>query len=259
MAEDTPVSTQTKEGGKAGGGIVSGSPPSWIFFGCAAMGALLASLADLSLKGGISTIAKVSSGLNSGLGLSILPIYVVVFFVCVGAIFAWLNNVTDRKTAFYAGAGVISVFMTLVPNEIPKSLSAVAPPAKSVDAARGVLPNLSWLIGTAQAEAQAKTPLPSPSSSIRLYVMDTEKHPLMDFTVTLTDPATNTIIGKSRYDNPNVAFSQPPGEYVLTVEASGYMSQSKTINITNPTTFVVPIELRATSRPDFVQKLFKRY
>ncbi len=255
--ENPPASTKPKEGGEPGGGGSAESRHNWGCLSCAAFGALAASIADLGLKGDVSTIAKISSGMNSGLGWPVLPIYVVLFFIAAGVVIAWVNRISDHKAALYAGASAISVVMAIVPNDMPKSLTATAPPIKNAQAPRSFPPAAGWFIGDAQADEKSAPPaLPS---SIHLYVMDTGKRPVTDYTVTLTDAATNAIIGKSRYEAPEVTFNQPPGNYLLTVESPGYLSQSKMLNITTPTTLMVPVELQATNRPELVQRLFRKY
>lgn len=98
----------------------------------AAIGGLGAVIVDLIQKGDASAISKLTGTVNNyghllSAGWPDVPIIVVGLALVALAIgLAFLSEAKSRNTAFYSGASVVSVLMTLIPYDAPLPLPSGA-------------------------------------------------------------------------------------------------------------------------------------
>ncbi len=227
---------------------------------CAVFGGLLAALADLVQKEHASAVLKISSVVNTYLGLP-LPRWGALLFVVIAAgLVSLIYGADTMQKSFVRGLGVLSVVMTAVPYSTPPTQVSVVGAEN-----RGAL--LELVVGTAMAQSGAapaagradQTPV-----TLRL-LSDRPADEVSEVTVTVVAPSTGGTIARMVYpkEKPaagdarlirNISFSLPPGRYVLRIEASGHRIVTQDIEVRDAKV-ARDVEMPTTKVPLFLQRL----
>ena len=86
---------------------------------CAAIGGLVAAIADLVQKESASAVVKFTSVAARHMQLETKPLWVMLAIVVLAALLCFVFQPDNRRTAFSIGIGVIAVLMTATPYSAP--------------------------------------------------------------------------------------------------------------------------------------------
>src|SRR5215831_17783775 len=99
------------------------SPKQKCYIGAAgAFGSILATLADIIQKEQASAVTKLAEALQTTLRISVSPLHVLLLLVVLAIGLCFVFAVETTKSAFYRGASVLALLMTIVPYKIPPSI-----------------------------------------------------------------------------------------------------------------------------------------
>ena len=218
------------------------------------VGALMASLAELTAKGDVSTVLRVREALTS-LGISIEPIYVVLLFVIFGVVVTFAAQVRDLKKSIYSGASIITIFLTIIPNGLPPGVESGPQSVTSRASEQGLLFNLR---GPEEALAQ-----PSASEkgmgNVQVSLNPKDGKQISEAVLTVREPSNGRIVARSKFGSTPISFSQRAGKYLLVIEVEGYRTQTREINVVAGQTERLAVDLESTWRPLPLQRLFRKY
>jgi len=184
-----------------------------------AFGGLLAALSDILQKDQASAVMKIHYSLRTTLGAPSNPLLVVGMLVGFGVALCFIFGADSNKRAFYIGASIPSILMTLVPYKPVPNLpsdpghlaNSVAPPAHL---ARKLLD--PWVV-LAQSTQELKSGL-----RVEVHLQTSDHQPVAQAVFSLTQAGSERIIGRSTVKGADFAFYVVPGTYGLTVEVAGY-------------------------------------
>jgi len=212
-------------------------------------GGVLAILADLIQKEQASAVVKVDEALRTTLMLSISPLIVAALLVGFSVALCFVFSVDSSKSAFYRGASILTVLMTLVPYKVPLSIPTTPeqaqPPVQS-----SVIDNLLVPVVYAQtpAGAQAKFRI-----DVRLSTSNGKK--VASAIYTLVDPTTGATIARSNVQGNEFSFYVTGRDYLLRVEAPNYSIAQRPLNVKSSQTITIP--LTATWMPLAIQRVWR--
>ncbi|MGV1101049.1 carboxypeptidase-like regulatory domain-containing protein [Thiovibrio sp. JS02] len=222
----------------------------WCLF-VGATGALVASLAELTAKGEVSTLLRVRDALHTHLGLSVQPIYIVLLFVFLGAVLTLVSEVDDLKKAFYVGGSIITVFLTIIPNDLPPSIGGQA------STQGGGISGSSWF---AVNEAMAREPWEQgPTGEVRMRLLAPEGKEVGNVVLTVRDQQNGQIVGRSRYDSSHILFRLRSGNYLLVIEVPGFGVESREVEVRAGQPLELAVDLVPSWRPLPMQRLLRDY
>jgi len=226
------------------------SPRQKIYIGLSgAFGGVLAILADLIQKEQASAVVKVDEALRTTLMLSISPLIVALFLVGFSVALCFVFSVDSSKSAFYRGASILTVLMTLVPYKVPLSIPTTPeqaqPPVQSSFLDHVFVPAV---YAQAPAVAQAKFRI-----DVRLTTSNGKKVPSAIYT--LIDPATGATIARSNVQGSEFSFYVTGRDYLLRVEAPNYSIAQRSLNVKSSQTLTIP--LSATWMPLAIQRVWR--
>lgn len=219
------------------------------------VGALMASLAELTAKGEVSTILRVREVLNSFLGISAEPIYILLFFVLLGGVQTFVAQVTDLKKSLYVGASVITLFLTIIPNELPPSVGGgVQSGASRINGAN----DRRWInfFGPEEALAQSSPP-ENGVGRVQLNLIPKDGKEISGAVLTVREASSGHIVARSKFDSVPIEFSQRAGKYLLVIEVNGYQVQTREFGVTSGQTEQITVDLAWHPLP--LQRLFRSY
>lgn len=90
-----------------------------IIYICAALGGLVAAIADVVQKEEASAVVKLTSMSARHLGLVMQPLYVLACLVCLAVALCMVFQPADRRQSFGVGMAIIAVIMTVTPYKQP--------------------------------------------------------------------------------------------------------------------------------------------
>ena len=193
------------------------------------IGTVLCLLADIGLKGEGSAIKIIRDNLAGffGIGLGALlytAVAVITLLIALGVACCFVFDEVTNAKAFYRGASVLAIAMTLVPN-------AQHPPAPGEKRSERVTVRVTASDGTVPLAIK----------------------------VTVWDESAKSITSLTRYSTASFHFYQRAGAYRLDFESPGYRIVRRSIVVQDGTEVPpLAIEFRATSVPGFVQRVFPR-
>lgn len=82
---------------------------------CAAIGGMIAAIADLVQKEQASAVLKMTTISARHLNLAVPPLYIFIIVVFLGVLLCFVFQPNNRKAGFAVGAGVIASIMTVTP------------------------------------------------------------------------------------------------------------------------------------------------
>lgn len=93
-------------------------------YACAALGGLIASIADIVQKEEASAVVKITSLSARHLQVAVAPVSVLLLLVLLAAGLCFVFQPANRKASFSVGIGIIAIIMTLTPYRQPPTGSA---------------------------------------------------------------------------------------------------------------------------------------
>jgi hypothetical protein len=216
------------------------------------MGAFMASLAELTAKREVSTILRVKEAVNSYLEIPIAPIYVILFFTILGVILTFASQTDDFKKALYVGASIITIFMTIVPNDLPPSPGGTNSPSSRGSALQ------RYLSMAMPAYAQDERRMQRMAEVVLTLTTHGEER-INEAVITLRDSQSNRLIAQSKYTGDRFAFYQNAGKYLMVIDVPGFKSQTRQITLEEGQTEEIHVELEPTWQPLFLQRIFRAH
>jgi len=92
-----------------------GSVSMLTIYACAAIGGMIAAIADLVQKEQASAVLKMTTVSARHLNLAVPPLYIFLIVVGLGVLLCFVFQPNNRKAGFAVGAGVIASIMTVTP------------------------------------------------------------------------------------------------------------------------------------------------
>lgn len=90
-----------------------------VIYVCAALGGLIAAIADVVQKEEASAVAKLTSMSARHFGLTMQPLYVLALLVALAVALCMVFQPSDRRQSFGVGMAIIAVIMTVTPYKQP--------------------------------------------------------------------------------------------------------------------------------------------
>jgi len=226
---------------------------------CAVFGGLLAALADLVQKEHASPVLKLSSVVNTYLGLPLPRWGALLFIVIVAGLVSLIYQADNMQKSFVRGLSVLSVVMTAVPYSTP-------PTQVSFVGAENRSAIHELVVGVALA--QSGTPAAGRTDQIPVtlrLVSDRPAPEASEVTVTVVAPSTGRTIARMVYPNQkpvagesrliqDVSFSLPQGRYILRIEVSGHRIATQEIEVRDAKV-ARDVQMQSTKVPLFLQRL----
>lgn len=214
-----------------------------------AFGGVLAILADLIQKEQASAVMKVDEALRTTLMLSIPPLIVALLLVGFAVGLCFVFSVDSSKNAFYRGASILTVLMTLVPYKVPLSIPTTPeqpqPPAQS-----------SFLDDFFVPAVYAQSPVVPQAKfrvDVRLTTSDGKRVPSAIYT--LIDATTGATIARSNVQGNEFAFYVTGRDYLLRVEAPNYSIAQRPLKVKSSQSLIIP--LTVTWMPLAIQRVWR--
>lgn len=191
------------------------------------VGGVICILADLMQKSEASAVLMLGQKLGEIVGLPSPTLFAIGIILTIAGSLPLIFESTSKKAAFYAGASVLAILMTITPYDIPPELKT------------------------------------NPSSvEINLSITTKNGGPVKGAIVTVSpldkSGKTRTAIARSKLQGSQLRFYLDSGTYRLTVELPGYATeiQSLALREGNPPQFL-SIILQPSSTPLFIQRIFR--
>lgn len=213
------------------------------------VGGVVAALCDVVQKNEASAVAAIARAVEVTLRMSFPPILAVILTVCLAIALCFVFEPDTKTKAFYLGASVLAIVMTVVPYKSPPDLQSSASGAIGRGASVNVEKPILFARATFLQEARATR------ASIVLVPEDGEDLP--DILITLLARDTRRIVAQSKTTSRTFYFSQAPGEYLVRVEASRYQIVEDTLTLRPGEASTRRLELKRTWIPLPVQRLFR--
>lgn len=215
-------------------------------------GAIVATLAEIAAKQEVSVTVKLKEALVEHAALAVEPIYVIGFFVFLGAVMTFVSQTRNYYKAFYAGASILTIFMTVIPTGLPPtpSASTVTAPDKPI-AFRGATPDRLGQLAKVKARSAS-------NPRVDVTVATRDKKRVSNVVMTLRDQH-GRLASKGRFQGGRFAFSQSPGTYRVVIDVPGYRSQTKVVEFKAGQRQALRFELQPTWQPVILQRLFRKY
>lgn len=186
-------------------------------------GSFFAVLADMTMKSNASAVVKMGDAIRTHLGLNCTNIIAAVILLAGGALVCAIFTPENRKKAFYLGASIITIIMTLTPYRVPNTISSE--PAGIVGGGNSM--NIIYehaLLGQAWAHTPPDTVETEELKPIGLNILikAAKGKTLKEAVVTLRDYNNKKILASSKFKHTNFKIYQPKGEYIITIESPGH-------------------------------------
>ncbi len=187
------------------------------------VGGLVAILADLIQKDVASATLKMANTFDENLGIPYATPVAICLVLLIAIALCFIFEVQTTKRAFYTGASVLAILMTVVPYNLPKDFKTK--------------PN---------------------SVEVVLKIKTQDGKPVAGAVVTLRNAENGRTVAQRRTPVAEFKFYQKAGRYRLTVEMNGYGSESRDLSLVEGSSpHQVTVNLRPTATPLFLQRLFR--
>lgn len=221
-------------------------------------GALIAVLAELMAKGEVSAVVAMKEAVTVYLKIPAAPIDIVGLLVVFGMVLTFISQTTNYKKAFYAGASILTVLMTMVPTGLPPTPGHPGTGDQSTAMLQPPQDGEAMLVPAAFTLVQA-TPDSGGRLLLRLSTPDGRAPKGSDDRiVTLRAPDTKRIVAKANYTGNHLSIRHRPGDYLVEVDVPGYEPISRRVTMAAGKALNVDLALKATGRSDFLKRLLKR-
>jgi len=192
----------------------------------AALGSILLVFADIGLKGDASAIMTIKENLAHFLGMdnaSLTAGLTILAFIGFGVGFSVVFKSKTMRDAFYHGASVLAIAVTIVPHvEVPD--------------------------------------LKAEPNSVRVQVglRSGSGRPISAVCVVLWDTKAGRIVARSRLRHGDFAFYQSEGTYRMDIEVKGHKMESVPLNLVEGSGAErVLLTLTPSSVPLFIQRVLR--
>ncbi len=231
-----------------------------------AVGAILAVLSDLIQKNEASATLKIAHTIETTVGIHFPPIVSVLLVLSLAISLCIISEAETKTKAFYIGASILAIMMTLVPYRLPPSLpTSPQQPALGIKLQGGTwhdvirpTPALHHTLETNYHVRRVDTSdvLDLPVEII-LVPDDKSQYSVATVKILYLD---RTIVGQVTGDAKRINSFLNAGEYIVRVESPGYAILEKIITV-EPfgvrSENVFTLKLGSTNVPLTVQRLFK--
>lgn len=189
----------------------------------ALVGGVLAVLADLSQKGDASAIINLGYNLSKVFGLASPATVSTVLILLIAVALALIFDVSSKRQAFYVGASVLSIMMTIVPYKTPDGFKTT--------------PN---------------------SVEVVVNLATANQKPIVEAVVSLWREDGRTLVARSQVSSDVFRFYQDGGDYQLSVEMAGYSAQFIDLKLIEGSTGQsLSVILQPSETPIFIQRLLR--
>jgi hypothetical protein len=189
----------------------------------ALVGGVLAVLADLSQKGDASAIINLGYNLSKVFGLASPATVSTVLILLIAVALALIFDVSSKRQAFYVGASVLSIMMTIVPYKTPDGFKTT--------------PN---------------------SVEVVVNLATANQKPIVEAVVSLWREDGRTLVARSQVSSDVFRFYQDGGDYKLSVEMAGYSAQFIDLKLIEGSTGQsLSVILQPSETPIFIQRLLR--
>lgn len=226
----------------------SKSPQMWITAGSGMVGGFLAVLADVAQKDDASAVLNLASGIAK-LHIRCEPIVVALLLILLAGALCLIFEAANKKAAFYIGASILTVIMTVVPVRRAPSIEAL--PEKTPDS--GPAASGERLIRRAAFEPAEAT------GRVILTLRAPGQQRITEVTVEIRNPASGATLASSTYSNSTIDLALPPDRVAIRVSVPGYKLAQQTLSVRPGQVREVQVDLEPTAMPLGLQKLFGRY
>jgi hypothetical protein len=222
----------------------------------AAIGGLLAVLADIMQKQDASAVEQLKSALGAVLQVRTYPGVVGLLLIALSVALSFIFSADSNKKSFYVGASILAIMMTSVPYDAKPGLStgSVLHPASGAEKAAA---NLGWWDGLmipAQVFAQSGAPA-AHGSPVTVQVETADQKPIGIAIFSLVDPSSGQVVARSRVQGNKFTFYVTNPQYLLRVQVDGYAIAERSLNPPPPS---LTVSLTPSSVPLAIQRLFRR-
>jgi hypothetical protein len=189
----------------------------------ALVGAFLCVLADLTQKTEASAIINMGNALGEILNVAHTEIVAICIVLVLAIALCLIFDVSNKRNAFYLGASVLALMMTLTPYKLPPGFKTT--------------PN---------------------SVEVILQIRDSDGKPITGATVTLRSADERTILARTRLAGDSFRFYQAGGRYRLSVEMPGFQRDVRDLNLQEGSPAqLISVTLQRSSIPLFIQRIFR--
>jgi hypothetical protein len=187
------------------------------------VGGFTCTLADLMQKSEASAVLLIGQKLNEIFGVPSPTLFAIGIILILAAALPLIFESPTKKGAFYAGASVLAILMTITPYNVPPGLKTE-----------------------------------SNSVEVNLSISTQDKRRVEGAVVTLWDASGRTVKARSRPPGSQLRFFQDGGTYRLTVELPGYKTESRSLSLREGSPpQSLSITLQPSSTPLFIQRIIR--
>lgn len=232
-----------------------------------AVGGMFAALADVVQKEEASAIGRISYSLELAFGSQVALIHVILLVVGLATALCLVFEPNCRKRAFYVGASVLTLVMTMVPYGSVSSMNLdqnggppdTHGPVKNLERTEttSLQSSLRAWLAPVTVLAQARRPY----GSIELELKTPAHGPLPSGRILLKESSRRDLSAVS-WNRPSesrkrVRFKNLPArEYILRVEIPGYKIVEKRVKVNRRGSIGVSIRLKSTTHSLTYQRVF---
>jgi hypothetical protein len=185
--------------------------------------------------------------LRNTLGIPLKPLIVVLLLVAFSVGLCFVFAVDSTKSAFYRGASILAVLMTLVPYKVPPSI-----PTSPDEATSGSSRIDEVIVPAVFAQTREE---PAQKYRIDVHLTTPGGKKVSSAIYTLIDPATKGVIARSNIHGNDFSFYVTGQNYVLRVEMPGYRITERQLSVHSPQSLT--IALSPTSIPLSLQRVWR--
>jgi len=208
-------------------------------------GGLFAILADVLQKEQASAVMKLDEALKVTFGLPISPLLVVAMLMALGVGLCLVFKAHTSQAAFFRGASVIALLMTLVPYNLEQGLPRTPEQATTLSERLDLDLGNVVFAQTSGNQAQSKV-------SVEL-LMENGGQPSSAI-YTLKDPSNGAVIARSHAQGSSFSFYVPNRTYLLQIEVPNCRIEQRQLSVNGPQSLTVRLVNSAV--PASIQRLW---
>ena len=189
------------------------------------VGGIICILADLIQKSEASAVLLIGQKLREIIGIPSPTLFTIGIILFISASLPLIFESKSKKGAFYAGASVLAILMTVTPYNVPSGLKT------------------------------------NPNSVEVDLSISTQNGGRVDGTIVTVSPldaSGGTAMARSRMSGSHLKFYLDGGTYRLTVELPGYATEIRNLSLSEGSPpHSLSITLQPSSTPLFIQRIFR--
>lgn len=188
------------------------------------VGGIVCVLADLLQKAEASAVLLIGRKLEEIFsGLLWANVIAIVLVLALAIAVSLIFESDTKKGAFYLGASVLAILMTITPYKMPPGFQTA--------------PN---------------------SVEVTLSITDEDGKALKGALVTLRDAAGKKVVSRSRLPGSELRFFQHGGTYRLVVELDGYHTTTQSLSLTEGSPpEAIEVQLKPSTTPLIIQRVLR--